>query len=102
MSFQAIIDQMGIELLVFAACLYFGLKLIITRDVKILKRDDPESIKHPREYALYGGLLILFLGVSALVMGIVSFFNTIAAFVVIVVAFIIMSVIWKFMHEKYA
>ena len=102
MSFQEIIDQMGIELLVFAACLYFGLKLIITRDVKILKRENPESIKHPREYTLYGGILILFLGVAALIMGIVSFFNAIAAFIVIVVAFIIMSIIWKFMHEKYA
>ena len=102
MSFQEIINQMGIELLVFGVCLYFGLKLIITRDVTILKRDDPETIKHPGEYAFYGGLLMLFLGTAALVMGIISFFNAVAAFIFMIVAFIIMGIIWKFMHEKFA
>ncbi len=93
---------MGIELLVFAVCLFFGIRLIITRDVSILRKEDPESIKHPREYTLYAGLILLFLGAAALVMGIVSFFNPTAAFVIIIVAVIAMGIMWKFMHEKYA
>lgn len=102
MTFQDIINQMGIEMLVFAVCMYFGIKLVITRDVKILKKDNPESIKHPREYAFYGGLVILFLGVAALVMGVVSFFSPVIALAVIIVAVIAMGIMWKFVHEKYA
>ena len=102
MNFQEIINQMGIELLVFAICMYFGIRLIITRDPKILKKDDPESIKHPREYTLYGGLIILFLGLSAIAMGIVSFFNPTAAVVLIVIAVVIMAIGWKIIYEKYA
>ncbi len=101
MDFQTIINQMGIELLVFAICMYFGIKLIITRDVTILKKDDPESIKHPREYTLYAGLIIIFLGVSALAMGIVSFFNPKIALAVIIIAVIGMGIMWKFLFEKY-
>ncbi|MBQ7615842.1 MAG: hypothetical protein IJU77_12415 [Butyrivibrio sp.] len=102
MSFQDIINQMGIEMLVFAVCMFFGLRLIITRDVSIIKKEDPESIRHPKEYTLYAGILLLFMGVAALVMGIVSFFNPIAAVIVIVISVLIMGIAWKFMHEKYA
>ncbi len=102
MTIQEIINQMGIEILVFCVCMYFGIRLIITRDVSIIKKEDPESIKHPKEYTLYAGLILLFLGAAALIMGIVSFFNPVAAVVVIIVAVLIMGILWKFMHEKYA
>ena len=102
MNIQTIVNQMGIEILAFAVCMFFGIRLIVTRDVKIIKKDNPESIKHPREYTFYAGLIIIFLGVSAIAMGIVSFFDQIAALVVIVVAVVIMGIMWKFVHEKYA
>ncbi|WP_034443437.1 hypothetical protein [Butyrivibrio sp. AE2032] len=102
MNFQEIINQMGIEILVFAVCMFFGIRLIITRDPKILKKEDPDSIKHPREYTLYGGLIILFLGLAAIVMGVVSFFNATAAVVIIVAAVVIMSVMWKIIYDKFA
>ena len=102
MDLQTIVNQMGIEILAFIVCLFFGIRLIVTRDVKIIKKDDPESIKHPREYTLYAGIIIIFLGVSAIAMGIVSFFNQIAALVVIVVAVVIMGFMWKIAYEKYA
>ncbi len=101
MDIQTIVNQMGIEILAFAVCMFFGIRLIITRDVKILKKENPESIKHPNEYTFYAGLIIIFLGVSAIAMGIVSFFNQVAALVVIVVAVVAMGIMWKFMHEKY-
>ena len=45
MTFETIINQMGIELLLFAACMFFGIRLIITRDVHILnKKEDPANI----------------------------------------------------------
>ncbi len=102
MTFNDLVNQMGIEMLVFAVCLFFGMKLIITRDITIIKKDNPEEIKHPREYTLYAGLIILFLGLSAIVMGIVSFYNAVASLIVIIVAVIAMGIMWKFMHEKYA
>ena len=102
MSIQEIINHMGIELLVFAVCMFFGIRLIITRDPKILKKENPESIKHPKEYTLYGGLIILFLGLSAIAMGIVSFFNPTAGMVIIVAAVIIMSIMWKVIYDKFA
>ena len=102
MTFQDIINQMGIEILVFLVCMYFGVRLIITRDVSIIKKEEPESIKHPKEYTLYAGLLLLFLGIAALVMGVVSFFDPVIAVVIIVIAVVVMGIMWKFMHEKYA
>ena len=102
MTFNDVVNQMGIEMLVFAVCLFFGMRLIITRDVSIIKKENPEEIKHPREYTLYAGLILLFLGVAALIMGIISFFNPTAALIEIIIAVIAMGVMWKFMHEKYA
>ena len=102
MDIQTIVNQMGIEILVFLVCMFFGIRLIITRDVKILKKENPESIKHPKEYTFYAGLIIIFLGVSAIAMGIISFFNQVAALIVIVVAVVIMGFMWKVVHEKYA
>ena len=102
MDIQTIVNQMGIEILAFAVCMFFGIRLIITRDVKILKKENPESIKHPNEYTFYAGLIIIFLGISAIAMGIVSFFNQIAALIVIVAAVVIMGFMWKIVYEKYA
>ena len=102
MNIQTIVNQMGIEILAFLVCMFFGIRLIITRDVKILKKENPESIKHPKEYTFYAGLIIIFLGVSAIAMGIISFFNQIAALIVIVVAVVIMGFMWKIVYEKYA
>ncbi len=102
MDIQTIVNQMGIEILAFAVCMFFGIRLIITRDVKILKKENPESIKHPNEYTFFAGLIIIFLGLSAIVMGIVSFFNQIAALIVIVAAVVIMGFMWKIVYEKYA
>ena len=102
MTFQTIINQMGIEILVFLACMYFGIKLLITRDVTILnKKEDPANIKHPREYTLYAGLVIIFLGVAAIVMGIISFFDPKIALVFIVIAIVAMGIAWKFIYEKF-
>ncbi len=102
MDIQTIVNQMGIEILAFLVCMFFGIRLIITRDVKIIKKENPESIKHPKEYTFYAGLIIIFLGVSAIAMGIISFFNQVAALIVIVVAVVIMGFMWKVVHEKYA
>ena len=102
MNLETIVNQMGIEILVFAVCMFFGIRLIITRDVKILKKDNPESIKHPNEYTLYAGLIILFLGVSAIVMGIVSFFSPKIALGFIIAAVVAMGVMWKIVYEKFA
>ncbi len=101
MTFEEIINQMGVELIVCAASFFFGFRLIITRDVSILRKEHPETIKHPREYALYAGMILIFFGVAALIMGIVSFKSPIAALVVIIAATFIMGILWKKMHEKY-
>ncbi|MBR1669677.1 MAG: hypothetical protein IJ695_03180 [Butyrivibrio sp.] len=97
-----LVNQMGIEMLVFAVCMFFGIRLIITKDVSIIKKEHPEEIKHPKEYAFYAGLIILFLGVAALVMGVVSFFNPVLAMVIIVGSVILMGLMWKYIYEKYA
>ena len=47
MTFSEIIDQAGIELLIFAVCMFFGLRLIITKDVRIVKKEHPEEIRDP-------------------------------------------------------
>ncbi|WP_026651971.1 hypothetical protein [Butyrivibrio proteoclasticus] len=102
MTFSAVMEQIGIELLVFAVCLFFGLRLIITKDIKIIKKDDPDSIKHPEEYAKYAGFIILFLGVATLIMAALSFISPLAAMIEIIAAVIAMGIMWKFMHERFS
>ena len=102
MTFQELINQMGIEMLAFAVCMFFGIRLIITRDVTILKKDKPEEIRNPKEYTLYAGWIIIFLGVAALAMGVVSIFDPMMGLIVIIGAVILMALMWKVIYDKYA
>ena len=101
MTVSEIINHAGIELLIFAVCVFFGLRLVITKDVRIIKKEHPEEIRDPGKYASYAGWIILFLGVIALVMAVISFFNVIAAVIWAVAAIIVMGILWKILYEKY-
>ena len=102
MTFSSIMEQIGIELLVFAVCLLFGLRLIITKDIKIIKKEGYEDIKHPEDYAKYAGFIILFLGVATLIMAALTFVSPMAAMIEIIVSVFIMGFMWKYVHERFA
>ncbi|MCR5671549.1 MAG: hypothetical protein K6G10_11145 [Butyrivibrio sp.] len=101
MSFAEFMDHAGIEILVFGICMFFGIRLIVTKDVAIIQKQFKDSIKQPEEYAVHAGYLILFLGVAALIMAGLSFINYIAAAVWMVLAVVVMSVFWKKIYDKY-
>lgn len=98
---EKIIEQAGIPLLIFAVCVYYGMRLLILHDVSAIRGKDKPPVKDEKAYAIGSGKLILFLGVGTLGMAILSFVNVFAALVEIVLCIFIMAFLWKRLNDKY-
>ncbi len=104
MDLNFVLQQSGIEFIVCAICLFYGIRLVISKDIGIIIKDEEEKrkIRRQTEYAFYAGTIILILGLATLIMGILALFNSVAAFVEIIIAVIAVGIMWKFVHEKYS
>lgn len=96
-----VVNKSGIELLVFVICMIYGIRLVVTKDVGIIRKQDKDTVKHPEEYAIHAGYIVIFLGVATLIMAGLNFVNVYAATIEIFCAVIIMGILWKRMHDKY-
>ncbi len=101
MTLEAFFQEAGIPLFVFVICLYFGLKLLITKDETIVRGKDKPPVKNKTEFAKRGGILILFYGAATLVMLGLLFVNLYAALAQIVVCTLIFVVLWKKLSDTY-
>ncbi|MCI5872901.1 MAG: hypothetical protein PUJ55_14770 [Clostridiales bacterium] len=98
---EKIIEQAGIPLLIFAVCVYYGMRLLILHDVSAIRGKDKPPVKDEKAYAMGSGKLILFFGAATLVMALLSFVNVYAAVAEIIVCTFIMGVLWKKMNDRY-
>ncbi len=101
MSAGVFFEQAGIPLLIFAVCVYYGMRLLILHDISAIRGKDKPPVKDERAYAVGSGKLILFLGAGTLGMAVLIFVNVYAAVAEIAVCILIMSVLWKRMDDKY-
>ncbi|MCM1143561.1 MAG: hypothetical protein NC318_09930 [Blautia sp.] len=101
MSIGAFLEQAGIPLLLFAICMYYGLRLIIVQDISMIRSKDKEPVKDEKAYAREGGKLILFFGAGTFLMAVLIFVNVYAAVGEIIVCTLVMGVLWKRMNDKY-
>lgn len=101
MTAEIFLGQAGIPLLAFVVCVYYGIRLIIFRDISMIRGKNKGPVKDEKAYCLGAGKLILFFGGAALVMGLLVFVNIYAAFGEITVCTLIMGILWKRMNDKY-
>ena len=101
MTIDTILELAGIPLLVFAVCVYYGIRLMITQNAGLIRGRDKAPLKDEKNYAKEAGKLILFFGIATLIMGILILFNTYAAVGEIAVCTLIMGVLWKRMNDQY-
>lgn len=101
MSLEMILEQAGIPLLIFVVCIYYGMRLIILKDIGAIRGKNKEPVKDENGYAVGAGKLILFFGAATFVMAILIFVNVYVAVAEIVICALIMGVLWKRMNDKY-
>lgn len=100
MTIEILLSQAGIPLLLFVICLYYGLRLLITKDVTLIRRENKKPLKDEKEYARRSGLLVLFYAVGTLLMAVLVFIDVYMAVIEIVVWTIILGIGWKVMTDQ--
>ena len=101
MTLENILNQAGIPLLLFAICMFYGIRMLVTKDASAIRGKNKGPAKDEAAYAKAGGLLILFYGAATLVMAGLLFVNVYAAVAEIVICTVIMGVLWKRMNDRY-
>lgn len=101
MDWGKFFDMAGMPLLVFAVCLYFGIKLRFLKDIDSVRGKGKPPLKNPEGYCVEGGNLLLGFGVSALAMAVLMYVSPIAAVAEISIGTVVLGICWKRMHDKY-
>lgn len=101
MSITIILEQAGIPLLLFALCVYYGMRLLILQDISAIRGKDQPPVRDEKAYAREGGKLMLFFAVATLVMAALMFVNVYVAVGQIIVCTIILGILWKRMNDRY-
>ena len=101
MSLGVIFEQAGIPLLLFALCMYYGIRMIIMEDASLIRGKNKEPLKDEKTYAKEAGKLMLFYGGATFVMAILVFVNLYVAVAEIIVCTVILGILWKRMNDKY-
>ncbi len=101
MELGYILEQAGIPLLLFVICMYYGIRLWVTKDASLIRPKGQELPKNEAAYAQAGGILLIYYALATLVMAILLFVNLYAAVAEIIVCTILLGVFWKRMDSKY-
>lgn len=101
MTMDKFVELAGIPALLFAVCMYYGIRLIITKDATAIRGRNQTALKDEKAYAVMAGKLILFFGAATLIMGVLLFVDTVIAVVEIIISTTVMGILWKRMNDKY-
>lgn len=98
---EMIFERAGIPLLLFAICMYYGIRLLILKDISAIRSKDKPPVRQEERYAKAAGILILLFGGATFVMAVLIFVNLYAAFAEIAVCTVLMGIAWKRLEERY-
>lgn len=101
MTIETIISQAGIPIILFVICMYYGLRLVITMDISLIRSERLKPLKDEKEYARRSGILILFYAVGTLFMAVLVFVDVYAAVAEIVLWTIALGIGWKVMTDQF-
>ncbi len=96
-----ILEQAGIPLLLFVICVYYGIRLLVLKDIAAIRPKDKPPVREEEGYVKAAGILILIYGAATLVMAVLIFVNVYAAFVQIAVCTVLMGAAWKRIADRY-
>jgi len=104
MGVMDLINSIWIPVAFFIMCLVYGIYMLITKDVKkIRKKDDNRDLKDPQRFATNAGYLLLFMALGCLVMIVIIkvFGNDLVATIESLVWFVVFAILWKLNDNKY-
>lgn len=101
MTIDSILEQAGVPIIVSVLCVYYGVRLLVFKDVEAIRGKDKGVVRDKEKYAAAAGKLILFFAVAALGMAALVLVNVYAAVGEIVLCTIIFGVLWKRINDKY-
>lgn len=93
--------MVGIPILISIVCMYYGVRLMITKDSSLIRGKNQGKPKNEEAYCREAGKLILFFGAATLGMGILIFWNPYIALGEIIICVLIMGILWHRMNLKY-
>ncbi len=98
MSLVELMNSIWVPVAFMAACLVYGIYMLITKDPgKVRRRDDNRHLNDPEKYAKNAGYLMLFMALGCLVMiGIIQILkNDVAATIQSLIWFVVFAVLWR-------
>ena len=99
---EGILNAAGVNLLFAVICIFFGIRIMFTKDVSFLRnKNDIKPLKDEKKYAKTAGALILFFGVSNLVMAALLVINSQIAVPVMFACTAVLLFLWFDMNRKY-
>lgn len=101
MDGSGFLEVAGIPLLLFVVLAYYGLRLLIKKDISAIRGKDKPPVKDEAMYAKGAGALILFLAAATLIMALLLFVNVYAALLEFVAATLVMGILWRRMDNRY-
>lgn len=96
-----IFDVVGIPLLVFAVCIYYGVRLLVTKNSSFLRGPQSKGPKDELGYSKSAAIMIFCFGIVTLGMGALMFLNAKLGIAGIVIATIIFGACWKRLNDKH-
>ncbi len=102
MDWNAFLKETWMPLAISAFCLLYGLRVLTSKDVKIIKRDlENKVFKDKDSYCKYAAILLFVISGASLIMSFMLMWNSIVATVFIMTAFVVVTILWKRMEAKY-
>lgn len=101
MTVEKIIELAGIPVLLFVVCMYYGIRLIVTKDATVIRGRNESALKDEKAYAVSAGKIILLFGAATLGMAVLLLININLAVAEIIIGTTIMGILWKSMNDKY-
>ena len=101
MNLKEMLSLAGIPILIFLICGYYGMRLLVLKDITAIRPKSKPPVSDEAGYVLEAGKLLLFFGVSTLVMAILLFVSLYVAVIEICVCTLVLGILWKRMNDRF-
>ena len=99
---QTIWEGAAIEVIIFVICLYYGIKMMLTKSADAIWKNNKPKFTDEAEYAKRAGILIIFLGVFSILAAVMRMYlDPYAGIGTVIVVIMIFGFFWKRMSDKY-
>ncbi len=101
MEGSSFLEIAGIPLLLAAVFAYYGVRVLVKKDISAIRGKDKPPVKDEVMYTKWAGALILFLAFAALGMAFLLCVNVYVALIEFIAAALLMGILWRRMERRY-